>query len=278
MGELARSRFRMLRQEREAEILRLLAGADGGARRVAELSQALGVSQMTIRRDLEELERRGLVRRVHGGAMQVNGALLFERSFSERGQEAFREKVAIGRAAAALVRDGAVCILDAGTTTLQVARHISARNVIAVTNALPVAMELAAHEGISAILLGGNLKGRELCTVGPMVTDALAKMTADVLFLSTMGVSLERGLTEADIREAEVKRWMIAAARKVVLVADSSKFGAAFFVQTVPLEKVDVFICDSGLPEPARHALSALGIELVIASPEGAEQPRSGSN
>ncbi len=243
----------LLKQERESEIVRLLSQAESGILGVSHLSRLLDVSEMTIRRDLDALAAAGLVQRIHGGAMHVNSALLYERSFAERGREARPAKVAIGRAAARLVHEGQVVILDAGTTTLEIARHLTARHITAVTNALPVASELSAHPEVSAILLGGEVKGPELCTVGPMVTDSLTRMSADLLFLSTAGFSPERGLTEPDLREAEVKRAMMKAAKRVLLVADSSKFGAIYFAQTAPITAVHAVVTDDRL-DPGRPA------------------------
>jgi len=255
----------MLKAEREARVLRLLIDADGGVLRVSQLAEALGVSEMTIRRDLESLEQQGLVRRVHGGAMHVSNSTILEKSFIDRGREYNREKAAIGRAAATLVHDGDVVILDAGTTTLQVARHLDARRLTVVTNALPVATELAGRDGVSAILLGGNLKGPELCTVGPITTDSLARMAADIVFLSCSGFALERGLTDPDLREAEVKRAMMRAARRIALVADSSKHAAVCFAQIAPLDVLDVLITDSGLPAEARRNIESHGVQVLIA-------------
>jgi len=257
----------LLKPEREAQIVRLLASASARVLSVAQLAELLNVSEMTVRRDLESLEERGFVKRIRGGAVHVNSALLLERSFTDRDQELHGEKAAIGRVAASMVHDGDVIMLDAGTTTLQVARHIQARRLTAVTNSLPVATELAAHEGVSAILLGGNLKPAELCTVGPMVTEYLARLSADTLFLSATGFSLDRGLTDPDIREVEVKAAMMRASRRVVLVADSSKFQAVRFAQIAPLSRLQVLVTDSGLPEEGRRAIEALGVEVILAEP-----------
>lgn len=255
----------MLRQQRESEIVRLLADAEQGMLTVVELSSFLRVSEMTIRRDLQHLQQRGLVQRVHGGAMCVGSALVIEKSFNDRGGESRAEKVAIGRAAAAHVVDGDFVILDAGTTTTQIARHLQGRHVTAVTNALPVATELAAHPGVTAVLLGGTLKRPELCTIGPITTDSLASMAADRLFLSCTGFCIERGLTDPDMREAEVKRAMIRASREVVLVADSSKYSHISFAHIAPLESVGLLITDAGLPRCAREAIEERGIRVAVA-------------
>jgi DeoR family transcriptional regulator, fructose operon transcriptional repressor len=255
----------LLKPEREAQIVRQLAGASAGILSVGELAESLGVSEMTVRRDRESLEQRGFLKRIHGGAAHVNSSLLVERSFTDRDQELHGEKAAIGRVAASMVHDGDVIMLDAGTTTLQVARHVQARRLTAVTNSLPVATELAAHEDVSAILLGGNLKAIELCTVGPMATEYLARLAADTFFLSATGFSLERGLTDPDIREVEVKSAMMRASRQVVLVADSSKFQAVRFAQIAPLDRLQAVVTDSGLPEEGRRAIEALGVEVILA-------------
>lgn len=264
----------MLKAEREAEVLRLLIGTDGGVLRVSQLSEALTVSEMTIRRDLASLEQQGLVRRVHGGAMHVSNTLLLEKSFTDRGREYNREKAVIGRLAASLVGEGDVVILDAGTTTLQVARHLETRHLTVVTNALPVATELAGREGVSAILLGGNLKGPELCTVGPITTESLSQMAADTVFLSCAGFSPERGLTDPDLREAEVKRAMMRASRRAVLVADSSKFGSVSFAHIAALESLQVLVTDAGLAPEAQQVLQARGVRVMTADATANDGPR----
>ena len=255
----------MLRAERQAEILSMLTEAGSRIVSISDLSQTLCVSAMTIRRDLETLEEQGLVRRVRGGAMHAESPLLFELSFRDRAREHHEQKAAIGREAAKLVKDGQVIILDAGTTTLEVSRHIQARKVTAVTSALPVAIELAAHEEVSAILLGGNLKAPELCTVGPMTTESLSHLAADILFLSASGFSPERGVSDPDLREAEVKQAMMRAARRVVLVADSSKYEAVTFALVAPMGEVGVLVTDTGLPQAGKAAIEALGVEVVLA-------------
>jgi DeoR family fructose operon transcriptional repressor len=263
----------MLRQQREEEVLRLLAAAEDGTLRVVDLARLLGVSEMTVRRDLAVLEARGLLQRVHGGAMQLGQSLLLEKSFGDRVRERLAEKLAIGREAARLVHDGEVIILDAGTTTLQVARHIAARRLTAVTNALPVATELVSHPTVATIMLGGSLKAPELCTVGSITTGSLAEMAADTVFLSTAAFSLERGLSDPDLREVAVKQAMIRAARRVVLVCDSSKAGAVAFARTTPLASLAALVTDAGLPVADREAIEAVGIEVIVAGGEAVALP-----
>jgi len=137
-----------------------------------------------------------------------------------------------------------------------------------VTNALAVATELAAHEAMSAILLGGNLKGPELCTVGPMVTENLSRLRGDILFLSASGFSPEHGISDPDWREAEVKQGMMRASRRIVLVADSSKFEVVCFAGIAPMEELDILVTDTGLPQAGREAIEALGVQVILAEPD----------
>jgi len=253
----------MLAEERRARILDILNESENGAVYVTELSQAFGVSTMTIRRDLDWLEEMALVKRVHGGAVAYQG-LVFEKPFLERGGEFSQEKQAIGRLAAQLVRDGETIILDAGTTTQQVARHlVDKKDLTVVTNALPVAQELARFLQVSTILLGGMLKRKELCTVGPMVTQELSPLAVDRFFLSAAGFTVEKGATDPDLRETEVKQAMIRAAREVVLVADSSKWGVVTFAQIAPWSAIHKLVTDDGLPVEAIQGLEAEGVEVI---------------
>ena len=253
----------MLAEERRYRIVEILYERDSGLVSVTELSDLLGVSTMTVRRDLDWLKGKDLLRRVHGGAV-VREALDDEKPFLERGKEFSQEKQLIGRAAAQLVRDGEVIILDAGTTTQQVARNLSDKQgLTVVTNALPVAEELSRYPQISTILLGGILKHRELCTVGPPVTEELSRLSADRLFLSAAGFTLQKGATDPDLRETEVKQAMIRAARQVILVTDSSKWGGVTFAQITTLDAIHRIVTDDAIPAAAIEALETEGIEVV---------------
>jgi DeoR/GlpR family transcriptional regulator of sugar metabolism len=253
----------MLAEERRYRIVEILYERDSGLVSVTELSDLLGVSTMTVRRDLDWLKGKDLLRRVHGGAV-VREALDDERPFLERGKESSQEKQLIGRAAAQLVRDGEVIILDAGTTTQQVARNLGDKQgLTVVTNALPVAEELSCYPQISTILLGGILKHRELCTVGPPVAEELSRLSADRLFLSAAGFTLQKGATDPDLRETEVKQAMIRAARQVILVTDSSKWGGVTFAQITTLDAIHTIVTDDAIPAAAIEVLEAEGIEVV---------------
>lgn len=211
------------------------------------LSKALGVSPATVRRDLTELEKRGLIRRTHGGALPLSGTS-FEPTVGQKSTEQVEEKRRIGKVAASLVRDGETIILDAGTTTLEIARALSGRrDLTVVTNSLSIAAELANLEGVHVILTGGDLRKNTMALVGPAAEGFLRTITADRVFLGINGISPERGLTTPNLLEAATKRAMVRAASEVVVVADHSKLGRVTFAHVADLHHIDRLVCD----EPA---------------------------
>jgi len=253
----------VLAEERQARILEVLSESENGIVTVSALSERFGVSGMTIRRDLNRLEEAGLVRRVHGGAVSYEG-MVYEKPFLTREKEHGPEKQEIGRLAAQMIADGETIILDAGTTTQQIARNLAQRKeLIAVTNAIPVAVALSNYLQVQTIMLGGMLKRKELCMVGPPVIEQLSGMSVDRLFLSASGFTVERGATDPDIRETEVKRAMIKAAKEVILVADSSKYGYVAFAQIAPLRAVHRIVTDDRLPAQAIVAIEAEGVTVL---------------
>jgi len=257
----------MLTEERRLRIVEILNETENGVVTVTELGELLGVSGMTIRRDLDALEEMVLLRRIHGGAVSYQ-RVIDEKPFRQRGGEFNREKETIGRLAAHLIRDGERIILDAGTTTLQVARNLAGKkDLTAVTNALPVAEELCHRLQVSTILLGGMLKQKERCTVGPTVVEALSRLSVDKLFLSAAGFSVDRGATDPDLWEVEVKRAMIRAAREVILVADSSKWGTVNLVQIAPLNAIHKIVTDDHVPAAVVEEIEAEGVEVVTPQP-----------
>lgn len=223
------------------------------------LSKALGVSPATVRRDLTELEKQGLIRRTHGGALPLSGTS-FEPSLGQKAAEQVEEKRRIGMAAASLVRDGETIILDAGTTTVEIARALSARrDLTVVTNSLAIAAELADREGVHVIVTGGDLRKHTMALVGPAAESFLRTITADRVFLGINGISPERGLTTPNLLEAATKRAMVQAASEVVVVADHTKLGRVTFAHVADLEQVDRLVCDEPAGERAgeKRALAA---------------------
>ncbi len=248
---------------------------------VRDLAQILGVSEMTIRRDLDWLKSRLILTRVHGGALAFQGGaaqLEYEKPFGDRLVESTPQKKSIGWAAALLVQNGDRIILDAGTTTRQVARNLGSKNNLTViTNNIPVSVELARYPRIETILLGGQLKNQELCTVGPMVKQGLGMFTVDKCFLSAAGFSVHQGVTDSDMREVEVKQAMLQSARETILVADSSKYGLAQLVRICPLTSLSKIVTDDAITGQAIAELEAEGLQVFTPERVAQDQVLSGS-
>jgi len=232
---------------------------------VAALADGLNVTAETIRRDLTALERQGLLRRVHGGAIPVE-RLRFERSLDVRDALMQAEKERIAKAALDELPEQGTILLDAGTTTARVAEILPPeRELTVVTNSLPIAMTLAAQPNNTVLMVGGRVRGRTLAAVDDWATRVLSDTCVDVAFVGTNGVSTERGLTTPDLAEAAVKRAMLVAARRRVLLADHTKVGSDHFARFGSLEDLDVLVSDTGLEPDAAAQLGAAGPRVVLA-------------
>jgi DeoR family fructose operon transcriptional repressor len=231
---------------------------------VATLADELDVTTETIRRDLKVLERHGLLRRVHGGAIPVE-RLGFEPGLATRDAVLTAEKERIAKAALAeLPAEGSI-LLDAGTTTARLADALPLdRELVVLTNGLPIAMSLASRPNLTVLLIGGRVRGRTLAAVDSWALAALADSYVDVAFLGTNGVSVERGLTTPDTTEAAVKRAMVGASRRVVLLADHTKIGNDHLARFASLEDLDVLITDSGIEADDGERLGSHGPRVVI--------------
>lgn len=250
------------RQERILEEVRLTGGA-----RVSDLVDLLGVSDMTVRRDIAALARKGLVARVHGGATAVSGRSADEPGFAVKSGLQTSEKIAIAEAAAALVEAGDSVALSAGTTTYAVARHLrSVPNLTVVTNSLPVAEVLheGAREDLTVILTGG-VRTPSDALVGPVAVAMLRSMHVDWLFLGVHGFDERAGFTTPNLVEAETNRALIASARQVVVTADSTKWGVVGLSSMARLDEVDVLVTDEGLDTDAQRVISARVGRLILA-------------
>jgi DeoR family fructose operon transcriptional repressor len=232
---------------------------------VGELSRSLSVTPETVRRDLTVLERHGLVRRVHGGAIPVE-RLGFEPGIPDREGLLSAEKERIAKLALDQLPDGGSIILDAGTTTIRLAEMLPIdRELTVVTHSLPIAMLLATRPNINLHLLGGIVRGRTLAAVGDWTLRALQEIYADVAFLGTNGITVAQGLTTPDIVEAYVKRALIGASRRTVVLADHTKVGRADFIRVAPLDAVDTLITDSEVDRELMEELMTAGTEVLCA-------------
>ena len=232
---------------------------------VAELSRVAGVSEMTIRRDLETLEREGAVRRVHGGAVSAVSRG-YEPPYALRSTRNDEAKARIGAHAAGLVSDGETLVVDVGTTTLQFARALrEASGLTVLTPSLRAAAELSANGGIRTIVTGGIARPGELSLIGDLAERAFGELHCDTVFLGAGGVSAPAGVTEFNLDDTRVKRAALASARRCVVRADASKLGKVALASVCPLERVDVLVTDSSAADEALEPIRDSGVEVLIA-------------
>ncbi|MFI5807579.1 DeoR/GlpR family DNA-binding transcription regulator [Streptomyces sp. NPDC051561] len=251
----------MYAPERQQEILRL--AREGGRVDVLSLADTFQVTAETVRRDLKALDRAGLVRRVHGGAIPA-GRLDFEPDLAERESTAADEKDRIAHAAIAELPSEGSVVLDAGSTAARLAAGVPLECALTVvTHSLPAAARLADHPGIDLHLVGGRVRHRTRAAVDAWALRAYGEIRADVVFLGTNGFTLEHGLTTPDLAEASVKRALIASGRRVVLLADSAKHGQEHFARFGGLTDIDLLITDTGLNPADEAALTAAGVEVL---------------
>jgi DeoR/GlpR family transcriptional regulator of sugar metabolism len=248
----------VLAAQRRQQVLRAVRS---GTTQVAELAAAFGVSEMTVRRDLRDLEGEGKLMRVHGGAMSVAA----EPSFAEIEVERPAVKDAIGAAAAALVDDGQTIVLDIGTTTLALARHLRGRTLTVITSNLAAYEELLVEATIELVLLGGVVRRNYRSLVGVLAEDALRQLRADVAFLGASGIDAELGILDTTMVEVPIKRAMMDAAERCVLLADSAKFGMSGVVRVCGPERLHTLVTDAGVASQAREAFERAGVEVVVA-------------
>ena len=234
---------------------------------VDELCLTLEASMATIRRDLDDLERRSLLRRTRGGAISIS-ALFYEPfkhdlSFQDKVGTFAAEKRRIAQAAADLVQPGQTIALSGGTTTSEVARYLKLlRGITIVTNAVNVAMELSSHKEIDVIVAGGHLRGNWFTLVGPLANQAAAMVFCDLMFIGVDGIHVEQGLTCVHPQEADFLRIMVRHAKRRVVVADHSKLGEVSRWSLCPTEDVHMLITDSDASEESIAAFREKGIEV----------------
>lgn len=234
--------------------------------KVDELSEQLDVSPNTIRRDLTNLERQGVLKRTQGGAMLPEIQAPARQSFDLRSRTDLPEKKRIGQHAATLVKPGSTIILDAGTSTQQLAESLAnIQNVTVATNSLEVGYTLMNFPNITVILSGGIILGNSRALTGLPAEKFFAQISADQLFLGTCGISLENGLSNRNMHEISVKQKMIKVAREVILLADHTKFGKSALSSFAQLTQVHKIVTDNKTPQKLVNAFESKGIEVIIA-------------
>jgi DeoR/GlpR family transcriptional regulator of sugar metabolism len=253
----------MLTQQRKSHILAVLR-RDGQVVAKA-LGAELSLSEDTIRRDLRELAQEGLLQRVHGGALPASPAVA---NFSGRQQVAPDEKVAIGRAAAALVQPGQVVFIDGGTTAVQMARHLGLQlRATVVTHSPSVALELMPHAGIEVVMIGGRLFRHSIVNVGAGAVEEIRRIRADVYFMGVTGIHPDAGLSTGDLEEANIKRALMTASAETVVLASSEKLGGASAYVIAPIGDVATLVVSDKVPNATLAPYKKLGIAIVRATP-----------
>ena len=251
-------------KERRALILRLL--EQKGEVQVTELSRDLGISEVTIRKDLTILQTRHLLLRTRGGAMRKPIENLNEdTAISRKRMFNFKEKERIGAEAVKLIKDGDFIMLDSGTTTLEIARNLGRfQHLRILTNAMNIATELMSYKRFDVVLLGGNVRVNSLSVVGPLALSVLRNFRGYKLFLGVDSFSLDNGVSTPNMEEALLNQMMIQQADRVIAVFDSSKFNKRSFVHIADARELDCIVTDRAMPNGMGAKLRALGIELRV--------------
>lgn len=252
----------MLVEERKARLLRLLAKT--GRIIATDESQAMGVSEDTIRRDLRELAKEGLLKRVHGGAVPASPAVA---PFSSRMTISDAEKAEIGRYAAGMMENGQLVFLDGGTTALHVARNLSpGLRATIVTHSPNIAVELMSHETITVEIVGGRLYRHSVVTVGAATLSWLSRYRPDICFIGATGVHPEQGITTGDSEEAEVKRAIISLSGASYILASSEKVGAVSPFEIAEFKDIDAVIATPSADKNVVQGIKDRGCAVILAA------------
>ncbi len=253
----------MLPQQRREKILDMI--REDGHAKVLQLSKIFKVTEVTIRQDLEKLEKEGVINREHGGAYLKNIGLNVKNIVLQN-QEQLPEKAAIAREALKLINDGDTIILDSGSTTTEIAKLITNfKNLTVITNSLNIALLLGVIPDINLVVTGGEFKAPTLSLTGQKAADFFDGLHVDKLFLATAGITLKSGLTYPSINDIVVKRAMIESANEVYLVADSSKIGKSSFASLGAISLIDFLITDKKISREQIKLLESNDIKLILA-------------
>ncbi len=251
----------MLAEPRRRLLLELIASR--GFATLEELVRHLGVSESTVRRDLESLDASGSIKRTHGGAV-ISADVRAMPAHEDRIQTAAPEKRAIGRTAAELVDDGDTVLLDGGTTTFEVARALLGRPVQVVTNSIPIANLMSSNKQADIVLIGGYVSPRTGVAMGPLAVDMMRGIRVRKSILGAGGLVAD-GVYNSNVLLVETERQMMASAQEVIIVADHTKFGRQSLSKLCDLSAIDTLVVDPGLPQDFRPLLQEAGVRVCIA-------------
>lgn len=250
--------------DRREKILKMI--AEHGKVYVHELSALFKVSEVTIRNDLEQLEKKNHLIRARGGAIKLEGQVSLDFNLSDKHKLHMAEKIRIGKKASELISDSETIILDSGTTTAEIARNLgSFKNVSVITNAINIVNILVQYPSINIIIPGGYLRQNSLSLVGPFAAKNFRNLYVDKLFIGVDGFDPVMGAFTPNIEEAHLNEIMIDIAKEVILVADSSKINRRSLSFICPVSKIDTFVTDEGLSKHDRAILEENGMHVIIA-------------
>lgn len=253
----------MLAQERHKKIMEILKANQ--IVKVADLCSRFNVSIETVRRDLEHLEIEGKLKRVYGGAI-LNQKSSAEPSYHSRYIKNAKEKQIIGKRTSELISDGETLIIDLGTTTLEVARHLkNKKKLTVITNCISIAQELVDTPGYRVILTGGELRPGELALSGFISEEFLSAFNVDKTIIGVGGITVKEGISDYHLEETRVRKLMIEKGSQVIAVADHSKFGVKALVNVCPLEKIDILVTDNKLPQNVVNEYTKRHVEVIVA-------------
>lgn len=250
----------MFAEERRLRIAEII--NQGDSVKVSQLAEEFNVSESTIRRDLNELEKFGLILRTHGGALSA-GSNRLEATFVEKQDKYAEEKESIGRIAARQIEDGDTIILDSGTTTWYMSKFIEAKDIIIITNSIALTYELSNREDMQIINTGGTIRSNTKAQVGSITEKSIRQFRVDKVFLGANGVSLKSGITTPTFQEASVKQAMIDVADKVYLLADESKFDQVYFSWICDFEDIDYLITNKQRPIKEMEYYEDMGVKVL---------------
>jgi len=259
---LKKARLNDVTFDRRAKIIDEI--ENNGIVKVSDLSIKFGVSDVTIRNDLVQLEKKNILIRAHGGAMKFQRVGVdFELDI--KAKKHLIEKQRIGKKAAELIKDGDTIILDSGTTTLQIAKFVSDINDLTIiTNSLNIAGQLVDYKNVKVIVPGGNLRRKSLSLIGPIAENSIKNYYCDKVFLGVDGIDTNYGISTPNSEEAYLNNIMINISREVIVVTDSSKFLRKSFAFIAPLSKIDTIVTDKDVPAEEKSALEKSKINFFI--------------
>lgn len=233
---------------------------------IRKLSEQFKVSEVTVRNDLEQLERKNLLIRARGGAINFEGHVGADRQIAEKNRINYRQKALIGERAAGLINEGETIILDSGTTTAEIVKNISDfKKLNIITNALNIVELLIAHPHVNTIIPGGYFRQNSMSLVGPLAERNLRNFYVDKVFLSADGFDTKYGIYTPNIDESHLNQIMIEVAKEIILVVDSSKFKRKSLAFICPVEKLDIVVTDGGISSEDKQRLEEVDIKVIIA-------------